>query len=315
MVAVQLNINSLKRLQQVYTVYTAITHEERVALAAEKGGEIQGILTNGVTILPGELIQSLPKLSIICTQGVGYEGVDVPAALARDIVVAHSPGLNANSVADHALGIMLAILRDIPRNDALVRSGGWRDANTLRPSAYGKRIGLLGMGNIGTRIAQRCAAFDMTISYHSRQPKPELPWNYLSTPLDLAKFSDILVVVVPGDASTRHMIGEAALDALGPNGFLVNVGRGSVVDTDALIAALQSGRLAGAALDVMEGEPDVPQALRDLPNIVLTPHMAGRSPEHLADTIELIIANFEARFAGKPVLTPIPESVPGKGGA
>lgn len=195
----------------------------------------------------------------------------------------------------------------------MVRSGGWRDANPLRPSAYGKRVGLLGMGNIGTRIAQRCAAFDMKISYHSRQPKPELPWNYLSTPLDLAKCSDILVVVVPGDESTRHMIGEAALDALGPNGFLVNVGRGSVVDTDALIAALQSGRLAGAALDVMEGEPNVPQALRDLPNIVLTPHMAGRSLEHLANTIELIIANFEARFAGKPVLTPIPESAPEKG--
>jgi lactate dehydrogenase-like 2-hydroxyacid dehydrogenase len=307
-----LHTDNLKRLQQVYTVYTALTYEERAALAAEKGDEIRGILTNGVTILPAELIRSLPKLSIICTQGAGYEGVDVQAALAQDIAIAHCPGLNANSVADHALGIMLAALRDIPRNDALVRSGGWRNAETLRPSAYGKRIGILGMGNIGTRIARRCAAFDMTISYHSRRPKPDLPWNYLPTALDLAKSSDILIVVVPGDASTRHLVDEAALDALGPNGFLVNVGRGSVVDTDALIAALGSGRLAGAALDVVEGEPNIPQALKDLPNVVLTPHMAGRSPEHLSETIELIIANFGARFAGKPVLTPIPESAPRK---
>ena len=146
----------------------------------------------------------------------------------------------------------------------------------------------------------------MTIGYHNRRPVQGIGYPYLESALALAAWSDVMVIVIPGGSSTRHMIGTAEMDALGPNGFLVNVGRGTVVDTEALIAALKEGRLGGAALDVFEGEPKIPEALWALPNLVMTPHMAGRSPESVAATMELVIKNMQAHFAGQPVLTPVP---------
>jgi D-3-phosphoglycerate dehydrogenase len=299
---------SLARLRSHYTVYQALTHEGRMAFAAEHGGTIRAILTNGTTPIPAALIDVLPNLGIICAQGVGHEGVDLAAARARGIAVTHGPGTNADCVADHAMALTLALLRDIRRNDAVVRGGGWRDGDTMRPTACGKRVGILGLGDIGRRIARRCAGFDMPVSYHNRRKLDDSGFAYAASPLALAEASDIMVIVLPGGTGTRHIIGAAEMDALGPHGFLVNVGRGSVVDTDALIAALQQGRLAGAALDVFDGEPAVPEALRTLPNVVLTPHMAGRSPESVAATMALVLRNLAAHFAGQPVLTPVPGS-------
>ena len=306
LVAIDVAPSSLERLRDVCVVHLAPTADARAELAARMGAGIRAIMTNGTTPIPAALMAALPGLGIICAQGVGHEGVDLDAARARGIVVTHGPGANADCVADHAVAMMLAVLRDIVRFDTAVRAGRWREGSTLRPSAHGKRVGILGLGRIGQRIAKRCVGFDMEVRYHTRRPLPDVVWEHAASPEALCAWADILIVTLPGGAATRHLVDRAAMDALGSAGFLVNVGRGSVVDTAALVEALRDGRLAGAALDVIEGEPDVPAQLKKLPNVVLTPHIAGRSPETIAATIEQVVANLGAFFAGRPVLTPVP---------
>jgi D-3-phosphoglycerate dehydrogenase / 2-oxoglutarate reductase len=307
LLAIDIAPRSRALLEAAYEVHYATTPEARAEVARQYGGRIRAIMTNGTTILPAALINALPELGIICAQGVGYEGIDLAAARARGILVTHGPGTNAVSVADHAMALLLAMLRDLPNNDAMVRAGRWRDGRTMRPAASGRRLGLLGLGQIGALIARRAAAFDMPIAYHTRTPRPDSGLTHMPGVMQLAEWADILLVAVPGGAGTRHMVDARVLAALGPEGFLVNIGRGSVVDTAALVEALQTNALAGAALDVIDGEPEVPQALRDLRNVVLTPHMAGRSPESVNATITLVLSNLEAFFAGRPVLTPVPE--------
>jgi D-3-phosphoglycerate dehydrogenase / 2-oxoglutarate reductase len=307
LLAIDLAPFALDRLRTQCIVHQAVTPEARAEVAARAGGHIRAIITNGTTPIPAALIDQLPDLGIICAQGVGYEGVDLAAARARGIVVTHGTGTNADCVADHALALFLAVLRDIPRFDAAVRAGRWREGGTARPGAHGKRAAILGLGGIGSRIARRCAGFDMAVRYHNRRPVPDVPWAYAPSLGDLCAWADVLFVALPGGATTRHCVGRAALAALGPAGFLVNVGRGSVVDTDALVEALTAGGLAGAGLDVIEGEPEVPAALRALPNVVLSPHIAGRSPETMEATIGQVVGNLAAFFAGEPALSPIPD--------
>ncbi|MCJ2134203.1 2-hydroxyacid dehydrogenase [Methylobacterium sp. J-026] len=307
LLAIDLAPFALDRLRAHFTVHQALTPEARAEVAARAGARVRAIVTNGTTLIPAALIAALPNLGIICAQGVGYEGVDLAAARVRGIVVTHGTGTNADCVADHALALFLAVLRDIPRFDAAVRAGRWREGGTARPGAHGKRAGILGLGGIGGRIARRCAGFDMAVRYHNRRPVPDVPWDYAPSLSDLCAWADVLFVALPGGAATRHCVGGAALDALGPAGFLVNVGRGSVVDTDALVEALGAGRLAGAGLDVIEGEPEVPAALRALPNVVLSPHIAGRSPETMEATIGQVVGNLAAFFSGAAVLSPIPD--------
>ncbi|MCJ2123563.1 2-hydroxyacid dehydrogenase [Methylobacterium sp. J-077] len=306
LLAVDLAPSARDQLSAICTVHQAVTAEARTALTERIGSRIRAIVTNGTTAIPASLIAALPNLGIICAQGAGYEGVDCDAAGARGIVITHGPGVNADCVADHALALLLAALRDVPRFDAAVRAGQWREGGTARPSAYGKRAGILGLGGIGRRIANRCAGFDMEIRYHSRRAVPDVAWTYMPSVEDLCAWADVLFVALPGGAATRHSVGRSAIAALGPAGFLVNVGRGTVVDTAALVEALGTGQLAGAGLDVIEGEPDVPAALRALPNVVLTPHIAGRSPEAMAAAIDQVVGNLTAFFAGTPVLSPIP---------
>ena len=307
LLAIDFAPTSIERLREICTVHQATTPDERDALAERMGNRIRAIVTNGTTPIPGSLITALPNLGIVCAQGAGYEGVDLEAVRTREITVTNSPGANANCVADHAMALMLAVLRDVPRFDAAARAGRWREGGTMRPAAHGKRIGILGLGGIGRRIARRCTGFDMEIRYHNRRPVEDVAWTYLPTLEELCTWADIVVAALPGGLETRHMVDRAALNALGPTGFLVNVGRGSVVDTAALADALREGRLGGAGLDVIEGEPEVPASLRDLPNLVLTPHIAGRSPESMGATIAMVVANLTAFFAGDPVPNPIPE--------
>ncbi|WP_158742627.1 2-hydroxyacid dehydrogenase [Acidisphaera sp. L21] len=306
LVLIDLNPVSLAKLESHYSIIQGRTREDCLAVAADHAGSIRAVLTNGTTGLTGEVMAAFPNLSIVMAQGVGFEGIDVPAARARGITVTHGPGTNGESVADHTMALMLAAMRDIPVSDAAVRAGKWRSGSTMRPIASGKRVGILGLGDIGGRIAKRCEAFNMSVAYHNRRKLPDVGWTYVASTLELAEWSDVLICVLPGGAATRHLIGKAEMDALGKDGFLVNVGRGSVVDTDALISALSEHRLGGAALDVIDGEPKVPDALCKLPNVVLTPHMAGRSPESVAATIGLVIENLAAHFGGQPVLTPVP---------
>ncbi|WP_248797436.1 2-hydroxyacid dehydrogenase [Pseudomonas sp. MWU13-2105] len=287
-----------------FELILAPTQALRAQAIATHGERINAVLTRGPLGLFADEMAALPKLEIICVIGAGYEKVDLHAAAQRGIVVTNGAGANASSVADHAMALLLSLVRDIPRADASVRRGEWR--KLMRPSLGGKRLGILGMGAVGQAIAQRAAlGFGMTVSYHNRRPRTDIDYHYCATTTELALASDYLIIATPGGASTDGLIGRQALEALGPQGFLVNIARASVVVTADLITALQQGRLAGAALDVFDDEPKVPEVLKGLDNVVLTPHVAGLSPEASEATVALVAENLLAYFSGKPVLTPI----------
>jgi len=286
-----------------FRLILAPTPAMRAQAVASRGDEIDAVLTRGPLGLTADEIAALPKLGIICVIGAGYEQVDLLAAEARGITVTNGAGVNAPTVADHAMALLLSAVRDIPLADASVRRSEWR--KVTRPSFANKRIGILGLGAVGMAIARRALGFDMQVSYHSRSRRDDVDFAYRATPLALATECDFLTVATPGGGGTRHLIDKAAIEALGSEGFLVNIARASVVDTDALVDALQHGRLAGAALDVFDDEPQVPDALKTLSNVVLTPHVAGLSPEASRATVQMVADNLSAFYAGKPVLTPV----------
>ncbi|MFL1463304.1 NAD(P)-dependent oxidoreductase [Roseococcus sp. DSY-14] len=264
------------------------------------------LVTSGLAGATAEEMALLPALGMVACLGTGFDRVDVAAATARGIVVTHGAGANATAVADHAMALLLAALRDLPRVHALTRAGHWRQGVGPRPIPSGKRLGILGMGAIGERVARRALGFEMEVLYHARTPRPHLPFRHLPTPLALAQASDHLVVALPGGPATRHLVGAAVLAALGPQGVVVNVGRGSVLDTAALLAALEAGALLGAALDVFEEEPDIPAALRAREDVVMTPHMAAWAPEARQASVALLLDAI-ARFGrGEPVLNAVP---------
>jgi lactate dehydrogenase-like 2-hydroxyacid dehydrogenase len=223
-------------------------------------------------------------------------------------VVTHTPDVLNDDVADLALGLMLSVARSLPQADAYVRAGRWpQGAMPLQRKMSGSRLGLVGMGRIGQAIAQRAQAFGMTIAYTARHPRSQLPYRYFSSAQALAAESDFLVVITPGGEGTRKLINAEVLRALGPQGFLINVARGSVVDEAALIEALEQGVIAGAALDVFENEPVVPERLRALANVVLTPHVGSATVATRRAMADLAFANLQAHFGDTPLLTPVPE--------
>ncbi|MCX7079587.1 MAG: 2-hydroxyacid dehydrogenase [Pseudomonas sp.] len=282
----------------------APTPAERAQAIKTHAGQIKAVLTRGPLGLYAEEIAALPHLEIICVIGAGYEHVDLQAASNRGIRVTNGAGVNASSVADHAMALLLSLVRDIPRADAAVRRGEW--PKIMRPSLADKRLGILGLGAVGMAIAKRAAnGFDMTVSYHNRQLRSDVPYSFCSTPAELARASDFLIIATPGGPGTHHLINKQVLSALGPNGFIVNIARASVIVTADLITALEQRRIAGAALDVFDAEPQVPEALKVLTNVILTPHVAGLSPEATRGTVELVGKNLLAYFSGRPLLTPI----------
>ncbi|WP_207937311.1 2-hydroxyacid dehydrogenase [Pseudomonas sp. 51_B] len=290
--------------QAGYRLIRAPTAQLRADAIEHRGAEIDAVLTRGPLGLSATEIAALPKLQIICVIGAGYEQVDLAAAAARSITVTNGAGANATAVADHAMAMLLALLRDIPRADASTRQGEWR--RVISPSVSGKRLGVLGLGAVGLAIAKRASqGFDMPISYHNRTRRADVPYTWYATAQQLAEAVDILVVATPGGAATRHLVDAQVIAALGAEGYLVNIARASVVDTQALVTALQQGQLAGAALDVFDEEPTVAPALKALSNTLLTPHVAGQSPEAARDTVSLVLRNLQAFFAGEPVLTPV----------
>ncbi|CAI8895301.1 MULTISPECIES: 2-hydroxyacid dehydrogenase [unclassified Pseudomonas] len=289
---------------QGFHLILAPTPTERTQAINTYGGQIDAVLTRGPLGLYAEEIAALPNLKIICVIGAGYEQVDLQAASNRGIRVTNGAGVNASSVADHAMALLLALVRDIPRADSAVRRGEW--PKIMRPSLAGKRLGILGLGAVGMAIAKRAAnGFDMSVSYHNRQVRNDVPYDFCSTPTELARASDFLMVCTPGGLGTQHLINKQALDALGPHGFIVNIARASVIVTSDLISALEQRRIAGAALDVFDDEPQVPDALKALNNVILTPHVAGLSPEATQGTVELVGQNLLAFFSSRPLLTPI----------
>ena len=268
---------------------------------------IQAVAAQGETVLRADLIERLPALKLISVMGVGYDGIDVATAKSRGIVVTHTPNVLNDDVADLALGLMIATSRQICAADRYVRAGSWPSGPVpLAKKMSGARVGMVGMGRIGQAIAHRALAFGMSIAYTSRSPK-SVPYRYLPTSLALAAEVDFLIIITPGGASTLKMIDAPVLAALGRKGILINVARGSVVDEAALIDALEKGVIAGAGLDVFESEPSVPERLRAMPHVVLTPHIGSATAHTRGAMADLAVANLRACFDGQPLLTPVPE--------
>ena len=293
-----------------YAVREGKKYANRIDAVREAGDTVRAVLTNGRGGLSGDEMALLPHLEIVCAGSAGYEAVDLDAARRRGIVVAHCPNANAPAVADSAMMLLMATTRHLLQADRFVRAGGWQEQWRVdTPTMTGKRLGILGLGNIGSRIAPRAArGFDMEIGYHNRAAVAGSPYRYFDSLIELATWADFLICAAPGGAGTRHLVNADVLAALGPHGYLVNVGRGTVVDTQALIAALRSQRIAGAGLDVLEGEPSVPPMLPELlqcDNVVVTPHVAGRAPESRTAATAMILDNLNAYFAGKPLPFPV----------
>jgi len=293
-----------------YAVREGSTYPSRTDAIRDAGDSVRAVLTNGRGGLSSAEMDLLPKLELVCAVGAGYEAIDLDKARARGIAVANSPDTNAPAVADSAMMLLMAATRHLLQADRFVRAGGWQDQwRVPTPTISGKRLGILGMGTIGRRIAYRASrGFDMEVGYHNRSVMSESRHRYFASLVDLAAWADFLVSAAPGGAATRHLINAEVLTALGPKGYVVNVGRGTVVDTEALIDALRSKRIAGAGLDVLEGEPGMPPKLPELlqfDNVVITPHVSGRAPESQTAATAMILANLDAHFAGKPLRSPV----------
>lgn len=268
------------------------------------------LLTVGGWRTDSALIDALPKLGLVACYGTGIEGVDQAHAKARGILLSNAADANADAVAEFAMGLMIASVRQIGKGDRFIRSGRWSGTAIERmpivPGVAGRRLGIYGLGAIGARIATIASAFGMEIGYHNRSARPELPYLYHHSLLGLAEWSDVLMVAVRASAETRHAVNAPVLRALGPKGHLVNISRGIAVDEEALCEALEAGTIAGAALDVFEHEPNVPDRLKALDNVVLTPHIAAMADSAQAAQQALLLRNLEAFFAGKPLPSGIP---------
>ena len=296
----------LQALNAHYEVHTCDPESEPQwqALAPH----IVGLAGGGESVIPGALLAQLPALKVVSIFGVGYDGVDVATALARGVPVTHTPGVLTDDVADLALGLVLSVARQIPLADQHVRQGRWpQGALPLGRKVSGARMGIVGLGRIGQAIARRALAFGMSVAYTARSEKKDSGFAFYPSAVALAAQVDFLVVITPGGAGTRHLINAEVLQALGPQGYLVNVARGSVVDEAALVQALADGTIAGAALDVYADEPHVPPALWAMKQVVLTPHMASATHQTRQAMADLALANMRAGTAGQPLLTPVPE--------
>jgi lactate dehydrogenase-like 2-hydroxyacid dehydrogenase len=297
-------------LREVGTVLEPGSMLQAATVPPEAAGA-RVLVTIGIRRTGPEIMDALPGLGLIACYGTGYEGVDLAAANARGIAVTHGRGVNAASVADHAMALVLATVRRVGQGDRLIREGRWTSHPMIdlpvSIGLTGRRLGIWGLGEIGSRVASRAAAFEMEVAYHGRRAR-DVPLPFKASLLDLAAWSDVLVVTVRAGAENARAIDAAVLEALGPSGYLVNVSRGSVVDEDALLAALRAGRIAGAGLDVHATEPRHSDALTERDDVVLTPHLGGSSETAQLAATHQLLRNVAAFLAGEPLLTPVPAS-------
>jgi lactate dehydrogenase-like 2-hydroxyacid dehydrogenase len=276
---------------------------------AEQLSGVSAMITAGGTPLGAAMMDTMPKLAAIVCYGTGYDGVDLAAAAQRGIAVGHSPAANASAVADLAVTSMLAVTRRLLPADGYVRSGNWSAAKpsplmSPQPGNPGRRVGVFGMGEIGRKIASRVAAFETEVGYFSRS-RYDVPYQYLPSLAALAEWCSVLMIAVRAGVDTHHAVNASILQKLGKDGYVVNISRGSVIDQQALIAALTDKTIAGAGLDVYEKEPHAPDALTGFPNVVLTPHIGGHTVESHMAMQDCVIANLEAYFAGQPLAHPV----------
>lgn len=271
----------------------------------EAAHDIRALVVAGEYPLDKALIEQLPNLDLIACFTSGYDGIDIDWCRERGLPVTHAPGVNHEDVADHALGLILAARRQIASGDRQVRAGGWTaETRTITASIGGQKVGVVGLGAIGRAVADRAEAFRMDVSWWGPRPH-DAEWPRAESLLALAKQSDILVVACKADETNRGLISAEIMAALGPEGLLVNVSRGQVVDEDALIAALNSGALGQAALDVFIDEPTDASRWADVPNTVLTPHTGGATTAGVQGMLMLLMQNLQAHFAGEPLKTPV----------
>lgn len=297
-------LDTLDQFYERILLPNALSSPELDALAPK----VELILTSATTSTCAALIDRLPALKAICSIGVGYDAIAVQHAQQKNIVVSNTPDVLNDCVADLAWGLIISAARQIPQADRFVRNNAWTANSTfpLSSRVSGKKLGIVGLGRIGEAIAQRGQGFSMQIRYHNRHQRPDVSWGYAESLIELAQWADILLVATVGGDSTRHLINQTVLEALGPQGLLINIARGSVVDQEALVMALQNGTLGAAGLDVYTDEPGVPAALRELEQVVLTPHIASATQETRKAMLELALSNLLSVHSSGRCLTPIP---------
>ena len=277
--------------------------------------DITHIVTNGHDGVPASVLDACPNVKVAASYGVGYDAIDTDACVARGILVTHTPDVLNEEVASTAIMLMLTSFRNFLADEAHARSGAWeRDGNApLSRSADGRRVGILGLGRIGQAIANKLTAFSAEIHYHTRTAR-DVPYTYHADLTEMARAVDVMICITPGGAATRHLVNADVLDALGPDGTLINVSRGSVVDEAALVSALQDGRLGYAALDVFEEEPKIPDALKTMANVVLLPHVGSATHETRKAMGDLVVDNLLSHLDTGRVITPVPECAHLNGG-
>jgi lactate dehydrogenase-like 2-hydroxyacid dehydrogenase len=295
------------RLDEAYVLHRLWQAGDQQSLVAEVAPGVRAAVTNGIVGMKGDLIAALPALEIIGVFGVGVDAVDLAVARARGVRVTNTPDVLTEGVAELAIALLLAVARRIPYNDRFVRAGRWPKEGdpALASSLAGRRLGIVGLGRIGRRVAELAEAFGMAICYTGPRRKDDVAWRYYADLVGMAREVDCLMITCKGGAETAGLIGREVIEALGPEGWLINVSRGSVVDEPALVDALVSGRLGAAGLDVFASEPRVPEALLGLDNVVFQPHQGSASEETRAAMGRLVLDNLEAHFAGRPLLTPV----------
>lgn len=288
-----------------------LERQEPACVSDDMARRAKVLVTVGSYVVDARLLEALPNLGLVACMGSGYDGIDVEAVRRRGVRVTHSPEANASCVADLAMGLLVTTTRRIAFGDRFIRSGKWLARGQGQYGRIGglggRRLGILGLGGIGLRIARRAEAFEMEIGYHNRNRRSDVPYTYLPSPVALAEWCDHLMVALRADASNRHVINEQVLRALGPQGHLVNISRGVAVDEAALARALRDGTIAGAALDVFEYEPKVPAELMALENIVMTPHLGGGTERAMAAMAGMVLSNIDAFLQDRALVSPIPE--------
>jgi len=296
----------MEDLDATYEIHRMWEVPDRAAFLAEQAGRIRAIATRGELGAKADLIAALPNLEIISCYGVGTDAIDLEAARKRKISVTNTPDVLTGDVADIAIGLALAIMRRIPAADAYVRSGAWAKRNMdLVTRLHGKRVGVAGFGRIGTTVARRLTGFDVEIGYFDVAARQNDPRTYFNDLARLAAWSDVLIATLASGPSTQRILNRAVFEALGAEGYFVNVSRGSIVDEPALLDALENRRIAGAGLDVFWNEPNINPRFLVLDNVVLQPHHASGTVETRKAMGQLVRDNLAAHFAGRPLLTPV----------
>lgn len=296
----------MRALEADYVVHRYFDAADKEALIAATSERVRGIVTGSQIPTPRSLIERFPRTGIIACFGVGVDPIDVAYAHARGIVVTNTPDVLVADVADMGVTLLLAASRQIVKADRFVREGRWLSGiMNFTHRVNGKRAGIVGCGRIGSTVARRLEAFDMTIAYHGPNDKQHPRYRYYRDLAAMAREVDFLVLTCPGGPATRHIVDARVLNALGPDGILVNIARGSVVDEAALVEALRTGAIRGAGLDVYADEPRAPTALLSLDNVVLSPHQSSATHETRAAMGECTLANLRAYFSGQPVPNPV----------